>query len=283
MFSILLLGSCAKNGCTDPLAFNYDANATKDDGSCNFQYPCPNDVDYTCIPDYVFEKALIDLGYDDIMDGQVLTANISSVDSLDVEADNYDYGIHAKITDLTGIEDFTSLKYLNCKWNKLTTLDVNNNTALTELDCHQNNDLYSLNISNLPNLWNLGCNSNGLKYLTVSNLPSLRILGCSGSRIENLDLSDLPSLSRVYTDQGQLISLDLSNCPNLSYLTCRENQLTCLNLKTGNISNLNSLLAMGNPNLNCIEVSDPNHSILPIHNSYHNNQFNFSTNCSGCF
>ena len=35
MFSVVLLGSCAKEGCTDPQATNYDADATKDDGSCN--------------------------------------------------------------------------------------------------------------------------------------------------------------------------------------------------------------------------------------------------------
>ena len=34
VFSVLLLGSCAKEGCTDPLAINYDADATKDNGSC---------------------------------------------------------------------------------------------------------------------------------------------------------------------------------------------------------------------------------------------------------
>ena len=36
MFSIVLLGSCTKKECTDPLAINYDADATKDDGSCEF-------------------------------------------------------------------------------------------------------------------------------------------------------------------------------------------------------------------------------------------------------
>lgn len=36
MFSLTVsLQSCAKNGCTDILAENYDADATKDDGTCN--------------------------------------------------------------------------------------------------------------------------------------------------------------------------------------------------------------------------------------------------------
>ena len=34
MFSIVLLGSCGVEGCTDPQAINYIQDATKDDGSC---------------------------------------------------------------------------------------------------------------------------------------------------------------------------------------------------------------------------------------------------------
>jgi hypothetical protein len=39
------------------------------------------------------------------------------------------------ISDLTGIEAFTALTYLNCKNNQLTTLDLSNNKALTRLYC----------------------------------------------------------------------------------------------------------------------------------------------------
>jgi len=36
MFSIVLFGSCAKEGCTDPLAVNYNADVTNDNGSCEY-------------------------------------------------------------------------------------------------------------------------------------------------------------------------------------------------------------------------------------------------------
>ena len=59
---------------------------------------------YTVIPDENFEQALIDLGYDDINDGKVLTENINTVDSLK---------IHSRvIKDLTGIEAFTFKKFV---------------------------------------------------------------------------------------------------------------------------------------------------------------------------
>ena len=39
---------------------------------------------YTSIPDQNFEQHLIDYGYDNIIDGQVLTSSISSITNLDV-------------------------------------------------------------------------------------------------------------------------------------------------------------------------------------------------------
>jgi len=69
----------------------------------------------TLIPDPNFEQALINLGYDTgTPDGSVPTANISSVDSLDVNTGN-------NITNLTGIEDFAALAYLLCNNNQLAS------------------------------------------------------------------------------------------------------------------------------------------------------------------
>ena len=82
----------------------------------------------TNIPDANFEQALINLGYDSgTPDGVVSTANISSINSLDVSS-LFGNGL---ITDITGIEDFTALTSLNCSGNQLTSLNLSNNTALT--------------------------------------------------------------------------------------------------------------------------------------------------------
>jgi len=84
----------------------------------------------TYVPDDNFEQALIDFGYDDVLDNYVLTANIIGVTHL-VVSDN-------DISDLTGIEDFTSLIYLSCWDNNLTALDVSQNVALIKLFCSNN-------------------------------------------------------------------------------------------------------------------------------------------------
>jgi Leucine-rich repeat (LRR) protein len=54
-----------------------------------------------------------------------------------------------------------------------------------------------------------------------------------------------------------LEALDFSQCPLLEVLNVRNNRLTYLNLKNVNIGNFNDLAAQNNPDLHCIEVSDP--------------------------
>jgi len=93
------------------------------------------------IPDNNFESTLIQLGYDDVMDGVVLSTNISNVDSLDLG--------NKGIYDLTGIEGFTSLKILLCNNNPFQLLDLTSNTALEKLNFGNNSSLSNLNISNL--------------------------------------------------------------------------------------------------------------------------------------
>ena len=67
----------------------------------------------TYIPDDNFEQALINLGYDSgPIDDYVPTSNINSITDLNI--------FNKNISDLTGIEDFTSLKVLDCGSNNLT-------------------------------------------------------------------------------------------------------------------------------------------------------------------
>ena len=103
----------------------------------------------TYVPDDNFEQALIDQGYDDVLDDYVLTVNISTVIYLNVAGYN--------VSDLTGIEGFTALTNLICYENQLTSLDVSANTALTYLAVHDN-QLTSLDVSNNTALTQLYCN-----------------------------------------------------------------------------------------------------------------------------
>ena len=95
----------------------------------------------TYVPDDNFEAYLEanGMGNGIANDDYVTTANINSVTGL--------YVASQSISDLTGIEDFMALTYLQCSSNQLTTLDVSGATALITLLC-SNNPLTSLDVRN---------------------------------------------------------------------------------------------------------------------------------------
>ena len=206
---------------------------------------------YTAIPDQNFEQALIDLGHDDVMDGQVLTASISSLAYLDVASKN--------ISDLTGIEDFSNLFYLRCEINKLTSLDLRQNNNLIELYCYDN-QLTSLDLSENTNLNFLDCHRNQIMSLDLNQNTELEILGCWDNQLTNVDVSNNTALTHLDFSENQLTTIDVSNNTALLSFYCYKNQLTSLNIKNGNNSNHIYLYAYDNPNLTCIEVDDEDYS-----------------------
>lgn len=168
---------------------------------------------YTLIPDPNFEKALIDLGIDSgTIDGRVLKANVSGVTFLDVRSRN--------ITDLTGIQDFLALTTLYCFGNKLTHLDVSENTVLENLECQ----------------------SNLLTNLDLTKNTKLRSLFCHYNRFTNLDLSRNRLLHSVSCGSNSLTSLNLKNGNNtrISLLDLTQSRnLTCVQVDNKAYSDAN--------------------------------------------
>ena len=103
------------------------------------------------------------------------------------EAMAYDGGLNVRgliISDLTGIEAFTALTSLNCNENNISSLDVSNNFALlVELRCRINH-LISLDVSNNTDLTYLDCSRNELSSLDVSNSTKLEKLICNYNQFE---------------------------------------------------------------------------------------------------
>jgi len=92
----------------------------------------------TYVPDDNFEQALIDLGYDNVLDDYVNTDIIESITNLNVESKN--------ISDLTGIENFVSLTDLYCQDNQINSLDVSNIPDLF-MFFYSNNPLTCIQVS----------------------------------------------------------------------------------------------------------------------------------------
>ena len=222
----------------------------------------------TYVPDDAFEQHLIDEGYDNVLDDYVTTASIDTV--------TYLYISEKHIYDLTGIEDFTALTYLDCYSNQLTTLDLSNNPALDTLAC-TSNQLTTLDVSNNTALTVLRCGGNQLTSLDLGNNTALTLLWCLYNQLTTLDVSQNTALTTLYCYNNQLTTLDVSNntaltvlwCPNnqlttldvsqntaLTDLRCGSNLLTSIDVRNGNNTNFPWFDCTGNPNLTCISVDD---------------------------
>ena len=195
------------------------------------EYINPPPSIYTYVPDDNFEIALINLGVDNTLNDTVLTAAIDTIKELNL--------YNRYISDLSGIENFAALTYLNCSENQLTSLDISKNTALSSLSCF-GNQLSNINVNGATALSSLNCDFNQLTNINVSGATNLINLSCRGNQLTNLNISGATALTG---------------------LDCSENQLISLDLRNGNNTNL-SLVANFNPNLYCIDVDNENWSIF---------------------
>ena len=144
-----------------------------------------NTPDKTFIPDDQFEQALINLGYDDVLDDYVSTQVASRIEELDVSSRN--------IHDLTGIEDFISLQLLHCDQNNIDKINLSENRLLYILSA-KDNQLTELDLS-----------SQGLMLvLDIRNNP----LTCVQVNEQQLDQVENPGLSVWFRDEGVEFSLN---------------------------------------------------------------------------
>ena len=224
------------------------------DATANYSSDCAYS---TAIPDPKFEDKLIALGIDtDGKNGKVATANIIYVTDLDVSS--------SSIENLTGIQDFASLKNLNCKSNLLSSIDVSKNVDLITLNCYSN-DLLSIDVSKNTNLTSLNLDFNETTNLNVANNLALTSLSLYYNKITALDISKNISLTYLNCDGNTLTSLDVSKNVALTYLSSSYNKLTSLDVSKNKAL---KTFSCGNNNLTTLDVS--NNIALTILNCSYN-------------
>ena len=93
----------------------------------------------TYIPDNNFEQALIDLGYDDIIDNYVLTSNIQNVTG--------QLSLHQRgVVDITGIDGYKSIEELFLVENKISILNIPHMENLRRIIA-SNNEIIEVDVS----------------------------------------------------------------------------------------------------------------------------------------
>lgn len=145
-------------------------------------------VELTTIADPNFEQALIDLGFDDALDGTVRTSSIENVVDLVLN--------EKEISDLSGLEDFVNLENLWVQNNQLTEITVTPNTRLKFIFA-DGNDISELNVVGLADLEKIGMNGNQLTSIDVSRNTVLNLLEINDNQVTSLDVSANNDLFRL--------------------------------------------------------------------------------------
>ncbi|MEP7094699.1 MAG: T9SS type A sorting domain-containing protein [Flavobacterium sp.] len=151
----------------------------KDVSASYYTSGCPS----TIIPDRNFEQVLINNGYDDVIDGKVITANIAGVTTLSVG--------YTTVEDITGIEDFVALKNLTVYYTGLKKVDLSHNQALESINFGYNN----------------------LKSFDLSQNTALKVAYISDNTLATLDFHNNPNLEDVFLG-GPLLNLNMANGHN---------------------------------------------------------------------
>ena len=167
---------------------------------------CQEDIfmlDSRIIPDTVLLNYIKTSGVDTNNDGMIASTETFGIGEIIIGDDSVDMGV----TDLTGLERFTTL----------TRINLRNNAGITSVNLSTQMYLSSINFS--------GCT--GLTELNVSNCTYLNELDIAGTNITAIDVSNCTSIMTLnVSDCESLKTLNVSNCTNLSTIDVS----TCTNL-----------------------------------------------------
>jgi len=177
----------------------------------------------TYIPDDNFEQALIDLGIDKdgVVNDSVATSDISGVLNLEITS--------KAISDLTGIEDFASLIFLDCRDNEIDSLNIDQNKELKKLDCIFNNMSF-LQVNGATSLDTLKCFNNKLSRLNVSQNKNLKLLHCNANVLTTLNVNGATNLTDLECIGNDLTDIDISQNTSLTNFRCSDNLIANINI-----------------------------------------------------
>ena len=209
------------------------------------------------IPDNNFEQKLIDLGYDDLIDNYVLSSAVSNIEELDIsDSSAID---ELKIIDITGINDFSSLK----------TLIANNQNINVDFE-----------LNNLSELEYLSLKNNSISYIDVSSNVKLKYLDIGGNNFYGRD--DYFNHWDCNASPGSWFYLDLSNNIFLETLIFNNIYTTDSDLTEGLIST--HINIKGITSLKYVDISLPINSSTVPNSLFFNSpvyiDYNTGDNCS---
>lgn len=218
-----------------------------------------NITTYVAIPDTAFENRLIALGIDSekVQDGRIKESDAKSVSRLDflsgigITPVNADY--RGNIKNLSGIEAFSNLTYLDCSRQQIEEISLHQNTKLKILKCHTNGAT-RLDVDKNVLLEIIYCWSNKFDSLNLAFNTNLIELACSQNELTTLNLGSNTLLESIFCQNNLLTAINISNSILLTSLSCYNNKLLVLDIANNLI--LDRLDAQQNSDLKYICVND---------------------------
>ncbi|MVO08154.1 T9SS type A sorting domain-containing protein [Flavobacterium sp. TP390] len=137
---------------------------------------------------------------------------------------------YSSISDLTGLESFSSLEILYARFNTITTVDISQNINLK--NCYiSSNQITSFDVSQNVNLVNLDLGYNHLTNIDLTQNTNLESLDIGGSVLNNIDISQNLALKYLNVNGTNISNLDVTQHLGLLNLSIAGNPITNINLQ----------------------------------------------------
>ncbi|MFL9844832.1 T9SS type A sorting domain-containing protein [Flavobacterium rhizosphaerae] len=180
-------------------------------------------------------------------DGEIEASEAAAIYGLNISG--------ASISDLSGLEAFSNLEWIQCGVNQITSinaamfpnlknlmcghtsitsLDVTGFTHLEALECEYA-QIISLNVAGMQTLKSIRCSGNALTTIDLTGLSNLiEFSSIESNPFTSLNFDDAVNLTQLAISQSMLTELDLSHSPLLMYVGISENSLLeSINLRNG--------------------------------------------------
>ncbi len=174
-------------------------------------------------------KSLLLSNADTNQDNQIQISEAMAVNSLTV------FGANPEITDLTGLDAFTNLTYLELRFlNVSAPLSLSSFTHLENVYFFSTS-FTSIDFSGMISLESVSMSSTPVQTLTFNNLPNLANVSLDSMITSQIEFSSLPLLTAITIDSlNSLSTLNMSELPSIRKLFFYGVPITNLDINTFN-------------------------------------------------
>lgn len=208
-------------------------------------------------------------------DGKITFEEAAAVKELQLGFDLKPESTVDCVTDITGLEYFTSLETLSLKFNRVSDIKPIEGISTLKVLILGENPISSINLDALGELTDLRLYGTNISDIDLTKTPKLESLYLQRTNVSKVDLtplqsldqallnkcsslteikaSNLPSITRIDAVECNLKSFEISDCPSLRELHLNSNKLT--SIKMTNLAMLMRLNVYDNQ-LTSIDVSN---------------------------